>query len=168
LLGFSEVFNDSHTIEPDEKFWPRIEKGSRACDAFVVVLSHASVNSYWVDQEVQFARNNGKTVIPIRIDDCKLPASFDGRDVIELRQGHGDRVKIATSRILGHSPAILLGPRCRVGGSAPEPVHACRLGRRRQDGARRPLGYRTAHETRLARLMGGPGGRDRFFAENGF
>ena len=108
-LGFSEVFNDSHTIEPDEKFWPRIEKGIRECDAFVVVLSHASVQSRWVNEEVQFARANGKTVIPIRIDDCKLPPSFDGRDVIELRQGRGDKVKLAPSRILRHSPKILFG-----------------------------------------------------------
>ena len=108
-LGYPEVFNDSHTIEPDEKFWPRIERGIRECDAFVVVLSHSSVQSYWVNQEVQFARTIGKPVIPIRIDDCKLPASFDGRDVIELRQGRGDKVKIATMRILRHSPAILFG-----------------------------------------------------------
>jgi hypothetical protein len=108
-LGFSEVFNDSHTIELDEEFWPRIEQGIRECDAFVVVLSHASVKSYWVDREVQFARDNGKKVIPIRIDDCQLPASFDGRDVGELRQGRGERVKIAASRILRHSPAMLFG-----------------------------------------------------------
>jgi tetratricopeptide (TPR) repeat protein len=108
-FGYSEVFNDSHTIEPDALFWPRIEKGLRDCDAFVVVLSHASVKSYWVDREVQFAREIGKQIIPIRIDDCKLPAGFNGRDVIELRQGRGERVKIATSRILRHSPQILFG-----------------------------------------------------------
>ena len=108
-LGYVEVFNDSHTIEPDEEFWPRIEQAILACDAFVVVLSHASVKSVWVDREVQFARANGKRVIPIRIDDCKLPASFKGHDVIDLRQGRGDRVKIAPSRILRHSPKILFG-----------------------------------------------------------
>jgi hypothetical protein len=108
-LGYAEVFNDSHTIEPDEEFWPRIEQGILGCDAFVVVLSDASVKSYWVDREVQFARANSKRVIPIRIDDCKLPPSFDGRDVIDLRQGRGDRVKIAASRITRHAPKILFG-----------------------------------------------------------
>jgi TIR domain len=108
-LGYDEVFNDSHTIEPDELFWDRIEKGIIACDAFVVILSHASVNSYWVDREVQFARERGKKIIPVRIDDCKLPAGFDGRDVVELRQGRGDKVKLAASRITKHSPPILFG-----------------------------------------------------------
>lgn len=108
-LGYSDVFKDSHTIEPDEKFWPRIERGIRECEAFVVILSHASVKSYWVDREVQFAREQGKKVIPIRIDDCKLPAGFDGRDVIELRQGRGDRVKIASSRLTRHAARNFFG-----------------------------------------------------------
>ncbi len=108
-LGYAAVFNDGETIQPDEEFWPRIEKGIRECDAFVIVLSHASVQSRWVNEEVVFARANGKTIIPIRIDDCKLPASFDGRDVIELRQERGEKVKIAPSRILRHAPKILFG-----------------------------------------------------------
>src|SRR6185436_8762857 len=76
-LGYDDVFNDGHTIEPDEEFWPRIEKGILSADAFVVVLSQASVKSIWVEREVEFARANSKKVIPIRIDDCKLPASFE-------------------------------------------------------------------------------------------
>ena len=108
-LGYSDVFNDSHTIEPYEKFWPKIEQGIRDCDAFVVILSHASVQSYWVDREVQFAREQGKKVIPIRIDDCQLPASFEGRDVLELRQGRGDRVKIAGTQLEKHAPRVLFG-----------------------------------------------------------
>jgi TIR domain len=108
-LGYDEVFDDGHTIEPDELFWNRIEHGILKCDAFVVILSHASVKSYWVDREVQFAREHGKRVIPVRIDDCKLPPIFDGRDVIDLRLGRGDKVKIAPSRITKHSPKILFG-----------------------------------------------------------
>ena len=108
-LGYDEVFNDGHTIAPDELFWERIEKGILGCDAFVVVLSHASVKSFWVDREVQFAREHGKKVIPVRIDDCKLPPSFDGRDVSDLRQGRGDKVNLGSSRITEHAPKILFG-----------------------------------------------------------
>ncbi|MFM9962323.1 MAG: TIR domain-containing protein, partial [Planctomycetaceae bacterium] len=108
-LGYDEVFNDSHTIEPGELFWPRIEKGIREADAFVVILSHASVKSYWVDREVQFARQQGRKVIPIRIDECQLPTSFDGRDVIELRQGRGERVKISGTQLEKHAPRMLFG-----------------------------------------------------------
>lgn len=107
-LGFDEVFNDSHTIEPDEKFWERIERGIHECDAFVVILSQASVKSYWVDKEVQFARSEGKRVIPIRIDDCTLPTSFDGRDVIELKHaGKGQR--LSPPRFIHHAAEHFLG-----------------------------------------------------------
>ncbi len=109
LGDYDEIFNDSHTITPDERFWERIEKGIRECDSFVVILSHASVTSYWVDREVQFARACGKKVIPVRIDDCKLPPSFEDRDVVELRHGRGDKFKSAPSRITKHSPPILFG-----------------------------------------------------------
>jgi hypothetical protein len=108
-LGYDEIFNDSHTIEPDAEFWPRIEQGIGDCDAFVVVLSHASVGSYWVDQEVRFARQLGRKVVPIRIDDCRLPTSFDGRDVIELRHRRGERVKIAGTQLEKHTPRVLFG-----------------------------------------------------------
>ena len=108
-LGYTDVFNDGNSNETEPEFWKCIEASIRGCDAFVVVLSHASVTSTWVDREVQFARAHGKKVIPVWIDDCKLPASFDGRDVIELRQGRGDRVKIAASRILRHAPRQLFG-----------------------------------------------------------
>ncbi len=108
-LGFDEVFNDSHTIEPDALFWTRIEQGIREADAFVVVLSHASVKSYWVDREVQFARELGKRVIPVRIDDCKPPAGFDGRDVIDLRQGRGDKVKLSPSKLSRHAAKQFFG-----------------------------------------------------------
>lgn len=108
-LGYDDVFNDCHTIAPDELFWDRIKKGIHDCDAFVVILSQASVQSHWVNQEVEFARAQNKHVIPIRIDDCAIPQSFDGRDVIELRQGRSDKAKIAPSRILRHSPANLFG-----------------------------------------------------------
>lgn len=107
-LGFDEVFNDSHTIEPDEKFWERIERGIRECDAFVVILSQASVKSCWVDKEVQFARSEGRRVIPIRIDDCKLPGSFDGRDVIELKHsGKGQR--LSPPRFIHHAAEHFFG-----------------------------------------------------------
>ena len=107
--GFGQVFNDAHTIPPDAELWEQIEAGIRGCDAFYVILSHDSVASDWVDREVQFARAENKKIVPVRIDDCKLPAGCDGRDVIDLRPGRGDRVKLAPSRIMRHSPERLFG-----------------------------------------------------------
>ncbi len=77
VLGYDDVFNDGHTIAPDEAI---LGQGSKKASAIAMplssILSHASVQSYWVDREVQFAREHGKKVIPVRIDDCKLPPRF--------------------------------------------------------------------------------------------
>jgi tetratricopeptide (TPR) repeat protein len=109
-MGYSEVFNDSHTIEPGEDFWQRIEDGIMHCDTFVIVITAASNESSWVDREVELALRLNKKVLPIWTEDCDLPATLADRDVIDFRPGKRiiDR-KIAPSRILRHAPAILFG-----------------------------------------------------------
>ncbi len=44
--GFDEVFNDVSAIQPDEKFWPKIEEGITNCDSFVVVITAASSDEH--------------------------------------------------------------------------------------------------------------------------
>src|SRR5712691_951550 len=109
-MGYDQIFNDSRSILPDAEFWPEIEKGVRQCDALVVVLSRASITSKWVRKEVEFARELGKRVVPLWIEDCDIPDVFATRDVIDFRPKSRvkDR-KIAPSRILRHSPPLLFG-----------------------------------------------------------
>lgn len=107
--GFDQVFNDSRSIEPYEKFWPKIEEGIRACDAFYVVITSASMNSPWVLREVDFARGLSKKIVPLWIEDCTVPATFVDRDVIDFRPRTRKERRIASSRILRHSPKHLFG-----------------------------------------------------------
>lgn len=107
--GFDDVFNDSHTIEPDDDFWARIEQGIRDCDEFIVILSRASVGSYWVNKEVQFAREIGKRVVGVRIEDCTLPPGFDGRDVVELIHRAKGQQPIDISRFVKRAPPEFIG-----------------------------------------------------------
>ena len=64
----------------------------------------------WVQREVELARQLQKTVVPIWIEDCELPATFADRDVIDFRPSRRikDR-KIGPMRILRHAPAKLFG-----------------------------------------------------------
>ena len=60
-----------------EKFQDRIEESIRLHDKLLIVLSAASVNSPWVEREVQGAREredkSGKLVLfPIRVDDAVM------------------------------------------------------------------------------------------------
>ena len=104
-MGYSEVFNDSRSIKPDEKFWPEIEKGITACDTFMVVITSTSMKSAWVEREVDLARQLNKRVVPIWIEDCELPSAFADRDVIDFRPRKRikDR-KLAPSRITNIRP----------------------------------------------------------------
>ncbi len=108
-LGFTTVFNDVHIIAAGDEFWPRIVEGITSCEVFIIVLSRHSVKSRWVDDETELAISLGKTITPIRIDDCAIPDSLKKRNVRDLRPGRGERVKIAPSRILRHSPPKLFG-----------------------------------------------------------
>jgi hypothetical protein len=108
-LGF-EVFNDVRSIAPDKKFWPEIEENIRGCDVFVVVVTRASMNSKWAQDEIAFADSLGKVIRPVWIEDCELPKRFADRDVIDFCPRHRVRDrKFAPSRILKHSPKILFG-----------------------------------------------------------
>jgi hypothetical protein len=108
-LGYTSVFNDVHSIDPFDEFWPKIVEGINYTDVFIVVLSHASVKSKWVIDETQHAKNQGKKILPLRIDDCKLPDLFAPRDVIELRQGRGERQKLAPSKLTRHAAKNFFG-----------------------------------------------------------
>jgi lipopolysaccharide/colanic/teichoic acid biosynthesis glycosyltransferase len=94
-LGYDEVFNDSRSINPDNRFWPEIELGIRRCDIFIVVLTSASTKSEWVMKEIAFADSLHKKVRPVWIEDCDLPPRFADRDVIDFRPSqrgmHGPR-----------------------------------------------------------------------------
>jgi len=107
--GFDDVFNDVSAIEPDEQFWPRIEQGIADSDTFVVVITAASNSSVWVSREVALARRLGKRVIPVRREDCPLPAIFSDRDVIDFRPRTRAERSFDIARIGKYAPAQLIG-----------------------------------------------------------
>ena len=88
----------------------KLRKGSLRVTPSWWSSPRASVKSAWVEREVEFARQLNKKVMPFWIEDCELPSTFDGRDVIDLRPRRRikDR-KLAPSRITKHSPQILFG-----------------------------------------------------------
>ena len=107
--GFDDVFNDVSSIKPDEQFWPEIERGIGACDTLFVVITAASNDSDWVKREVECARRLGKKVVPLWVEDCPVPAIFQGRDVIDLRPRTRQARRIDISRIGKYAPAELIG-----------------------------------------------------------
>ncbi len=55
----------------------QISYAIKGCKVFVLILSQNSQNSIWVKKEIDMALNNGKTVVPFAIENCKLESAFD-------------------------------------------------------------------------------------------
>jgi TIR domain/Domain of unknown function (DUF4062) len=67
------VWLDRLDIAPGQR-WPRtIEDALDRCPRMLVILSPASVSSRNVEDEVSFALEEGKTVIPLLYQECRIP-----------------------------------------------------------------------------------------------
>ena len=107
-LGYARIFNDGYSIGHGDEFWPAVETGIREHEDFFVVLSHDSVKSKWVVKEIEFARDIGRKIRGIRIDDCRVPDVISDLDVINLRT-KGYTQKISPPRFLHHRAEHFLG-----------------------------------------------------------
>ncbi len=91
-LGHS-VWYDEWSIRPGESLALRIQQGISECDFFVIVISENSINSRWVQREVNDALvseiERGRTiVIPIVIGTVKngeIPLTLRARKYVDFR-----------------------------------------------------------------------------------
>lgn len=67
-----------------------IEREIRACSTMLVVLSHVAVASNNVRDEIAFAKDEGKRIVPIMIENCPLPIALRRIQYIDFT---GDRVR---------------------------------------------------------------------------
>ena len=83
--GF-EVFKDNHSLSGGQQFPEALASHVSGMEYFIVLISEAAVNSRWVSTEINIAMNEGSTIIPIRLDDAKVPtiiATLHGYDMRE-------------------------------------------------------------------------------------
>lgn len=74
-----DAWLDKWEMLPGDSLVDKIfEEGLKDAAAFVIVLSHASVNSEWVRKELNTATvhsiEKGTKLVPIVLDDCEIPA----------------------------------------------------------------------------------------------
>jgi WD40 repeat protein len=63
------LWRDLHDIPDGEPFWEEIKKGIDASDNIVLCMSPAALDSKWVQKEWQYARQQGKRVIPVIVEE---------------------------------------------------------------------------------------------------
>jgi hypothetical protein len=94
------VWLDQLDIEPGQRWDSAVERALASCPRMLVVLSPASVDSTNVMDEVSFALEENKQVIPILYRDCKLPFRLrrvqyiDARTDADYRRGLKELVSI--------------------------------------------------------------------------
>jgi hypothetical protein len=89
----AKVWIDEAEIRPGDSLISKIADGVVDAEFLFVVLSATSVASEWVKREVNIALTeeiNGKfvKVVPILIDNCKIPAFLLDKKYVDFRGAH--------------------------------------------------------------------------------
>src|SRR5215472_7816475 len=71
--GGANVWLDQLDIEPGERWARAVQAALNAASRVLVILSPASVNSTNVEDEIAFALEKRKKVIPVLYQDCEVP-----------------------------------------------------------------------------------------------
>ena len=80
----ANVWLDQLDIEPGQRWARAVQDALTASPRMLVILSPSSVTSTNVEDEVTFALEEHKTVIPVLYRDCKIPFSTSPFSVCRL------------------------------------------------------------------------------------
>ena len=83
-----ELWLDQLDIEPGERWDRAVEAALESCPRLLVVLSPTSVASTNVMDEVSYALEEGKRVVPVVVQACKIPFRLRRVQYIDLSTGY--------------------------------------------------------------------------------
>src|SRR5215469_9430248 len=89
----ANVWLDQLDIVPGQRWDRAVEDALANCPSILVILSPASVNSTNVMDEVSFALEEKKTVIPVMYKDCTVPFRLRRVQYVDLRQDYARGLK---------------------------------------------------------------------------
>lgn len=93
------VWLDQLDIEPGQRWARAVQDALNDCPRMLVILSVTSASSTNVDDEVSFALEEKKTVIPVLYRDCKIPFRLRPFQFVDFRSDYPSGVK-ALVRVL--------------------------------------------------------------------
>ena len=99
--GFT-LWRDLHNIEGGEPFWEEIKKGIDGCETVVLCMSMTALDSRFVQMEWQYARQQGKRVLPVVVDTVdfdKVPRWMGRIDWKDFRNGQPEQETVWASFI---------------------------------------------------------------------
>lgn len=143
------VWLDQTDIPSGRRWDEAIEQALAACEQVIVVLSETSVSSQNVMDEVSYAIDEGKRVIPVIIRACRIPLRLRRMQYVDLTTEYDDRVEklVATLTSGAGSTQTTAAPHEKDQSSVADPQH----------GTRRTLANRRRSLRRLYQIAGGIG-----------
>ena len=90
---------DQLDIRPSEHWDRAIERAVNSCRGIVVVLSPRSVASDNVADEISFAIDGGKSVLPVMIERCNLPLRITRMQVIDATGDYSKALEQCVSEL---------------------------------------------------------------------
>ncbi len=96
----ANVWLDQLDIAPGQRWARAVQDALNSCQRLLVILSPSSVSSTNVEDEVAFALEEHKTVIPVFYRDCKVPFQLRPFQYVDFRVDY-DRGLKALLRTLG-------------------------------------------------------------------
>lgn len=81
--GEFEIWFDRELL-PGEKYRHKIVRKIEEADFFLILVSHNSMSSEWVEDEVEYAKDERKKILPIFLEETSLP----GEMAMMLRRYH--------------------------------------------------------------------------------
>lgn len=82
------VWTDVGGITGGAVWQSEIEDAITNCDIMIVMMSPAARESDWVKREILFALDLQKTIIPLIVEDVKLPFALYDLQPIDYRENH--------------------------------------------------------------------------------
>lgn len=90
----ANVWLDQIDITPGQRWDRSVEEALKSCPRLVVILSPASVNSTNVQDEVSFALETQKIVVPVLYRDCAIPFRLRRVQYVDFRSDYARGLKL--------------------------------------------------------------------------
>lgn len=101
---------DQLDIRPSEHWDRAIERAVQECCGIVVVLSPRSAASDNVADEISYALDSGKSVIPVMIERCTLPLRITRMHVIDATSDYDQALQHCFEELVRRSDPVVPGP----------------------------------------------------------
>jgi hypothetical protein len=102
---------DQLDIRPSEHWDRAIERAVMTCRGLVVILSPRSVVSDNVADEISYAIDSGKSVLPVKIEACTLPLRLTRKQVVDATGSYDRALQQCVDELMrGDGPPIAKSP----------------------------------------------------------